>query len=209
MAGDIIKIVPDSDRDYYCFFKFRYLKIDFENITTYNCHAATPHQIDLNWLEKNPGQLFNTEINVAERRMMLVNQRNASCEQNCWPAEDVGASSPRLYQKSYEKTHFDVMTTPEILELTIGTDCNLSCSYCCKEYSSRWRNDILENGDYNITDGDFRYKKTLKDKDQRASKESISNTTNKLVSSVLEFAIDIDILGDYRVTNTLSASPTN
>lgn len=154
MTSKIIKIDFDADanRDYYCAAKFTFLKIDLEASTTYNCHASAPHPIDFNWLSTNPGQLFNTDINVSERRQMLVNQRNASCEQNCWHAEDIGAISPRQVQHGTNKTHIEVISTPEILDLTIGTNCNLSCSYCCKEFSSSWRNDILKNGNYSITD---------------------------------------------------------
>lgn len=139
-----------NDRDYYCSMKFRYLKIDLECGTTYNCHAAAPHTIDTAWLEKNPGQLFNTPVNVNERRMMLANQRNQSCEQNCWAAEDRGAISPRFSQQGQYHTHTAVITDPEIIDLTINSDCNLTCSYCCKEFSQSWRRDIYHNGEYVI-----------------------------------------------------------
>ena len=148
-----------NDRDYYCSLKFRYLKIDLECQTTYNCHAAAPHPIDFDWLEKHPGQLFNTPINVNERRMMILNQRNQSCEQNCWPAEDRGAFSPRLSQQGQNRTHEEVFADPETIELTINSDCNLTCSYCCKEFSQSWRRDIHHNGEYTIpgnTDERFR-----------------------------------------------------
>ena len=157
-------IVADASRDYYCAAKFTFLKIDLEAFTTYNCHASAPHPINFEWLRNNPGQLFNTDINVSERNQMLVNQRNASCEQNCWHAEDIGAISPRIYQHGVTKTHTEVLSTPEILDLTINTNCNLTCSYCSKEYSSSWRNDILTNGNYAITNSDHRYNLNSRDK---------------------------------------------
>lgn len=145
--------------------KFRYLKIDLTSQTTYNCHAATPHRIDFKWLDSNSGNLFNTNINVEERRMMLRNERNLSCETNCWHAEDNGAVSPRMYQGGEEKTHLDIITTPEILDLTINSECNLSCSYCCKEFSSAWRRDLINNGEYSISNFDeYRYRLTKQDK---------------------------------------------
>jgi organic radical activating enzyme len=153
-----------SERDYYCSYKFKYLKIDLESKTTYNCHAAFPHPINFEWLKNNPGQLFNTDTSVAERRQMLNNQRNSSCEQNCWRAEDHGAQSPRLNQGGKEKTHSQVITHPEIIDLTIGGDCNLTCSYCCPEFSSAWRRDIVNNGSYNISDSDERFCATKKDR---------------------------------------------
>lgn len=139
-----------NERDYYCSHKFRFLKIDLECGTTYNCHAAEPHPIDIQWLEKNPGQLFNNPVSVSERQMMLTNQRNKSCEQNCWAAEDRGANSPRLWQNGQHRTHTDVFTQPETIDFTMNSDCNLTCSYCCKEFSQSWRKDIYHNGAYDI-----------------------------------------------------------
>lgn len=170
----IIKIISDNsqgNRDYYCSMKFRYLKIDPESKTLSCCHAAAPHDIDFKWLANNPGQLFNDNINVCEREQMLNNERNKSCEQNCWYAEDIGAVSPRLYQHGYTKTHMQATTQPDIVEFTLHSDCNLSCSYCCKEYSSSWRQDLVAHGSYKLTDYvDERF--TLTDRDRILHKVS-------------------------------------
>jgi organic radical activating enzyme len=152
-----------SERDYYCSHKFRFVKIDLDSRTTYTCHAARPHRIDFDWLANNSGQLFNTPINVFERQQMLQNERNVSCEQNCWPAEDRGAPSPRLISQGQFKTHTDLQSSPETIDITLNTDCNLTCSYCCKEFSSSWRNDILKNGNYNIESESNRYTKNSMD----------------------------------------------
>jgi len=167
-----------DSRNYYCSMKFKFLKIDLGSKTTYNCHAAAPHSIDFDWLKENPGNLFNSKVNVFEREQMLRNERNASCEQNCWKAEDNGAQSPRLYQGGVEKTHQEAVTRPEIIDLTIGADCNLTCSYCCKEYSNAWRRDVLTNGNYDITDSqDDRYQGNIKDKFMlRISQSKLKNT---------------------------------
>lgn len=161
-----------SERSYYCSQKFRALKIDLESMTTLNCHAAITHPVDFGWLSSNPGQLFNNPRSVSERRMMLLNQRNPSCEKNCWPAEDRGAVSPRMYTNGVEKTHTQVIAQPETIDLTIGTNCNLTCSYCCKEYSSAWRKDIMDHGNYSYNGEPDRY--TLTAKDQVLSKISQS-----------------------------------
>jgi organic radical activating enzyme len=139
--------------------KFKYLKVDAESNTTYNCHAAKPHPIDFAWLSENSGNLFNTNVNVQERVMMLRNERNSSCEQNCWAAEDRNAISPRILQYGIEKTHTEVITNPSIIDFTSTSDCNLTCSYCTKEYSGAWRRDIINNGEYSISHfADNRYK---------------------------------------------------
>ena len=152
-----------NDRNYYCSYKFKFLKIDAETFTTYNCHAASPHSIDFEWLKQNPGRLFNNQTSLSERQMMLRNERNSSCEPNCWSAEDVGGVSPRIVQQGYHKTHEIVDTKPEVIDLTLNSDCNLTCSYCCREFSNAWRQDLLSHGSYNVQDPD-RYKITDSDK---------------------------------------------
>ena len=158
------KIIPIQSRDYYCSMKFRFQKIDLESKTTYTCHAAAPHAVDFAWLADNPGSLHNTATNITERQMMLDNIRNPSCEQNCWQAEDKGAVSPRIYQNGTAKTHTGLTQSPEIVDITIGGDCNLTCTYCCKEFSSSWRRDLVANGNYQLTNDAERYKVTAKDK---------------------------------------------
>lgn len=155
--------MPEHLRTYYCNKKFTFLKIDMPSQTIYNCDAAKPHRVDLDWLTQNPGQIFNTDTSIQDRKMMLSNIRNPNCEQNCWPAEDKGSISPRLHRKGYIQSHNDCYIQPEIIDMTVNKDCNLSCSYCCKEFSSRWQRDIIDNGDYKITDSDDRY--TAVDKD--------------------------------------------
>lgn len=177
-----------SDRSYYCSIKFRFLKLDIESNQSYNCHAAKPHEIDFAWLANNPSQLFNTEINVNERKMMLLNQRNESCGQNCWPAEDSGCVSPRQWQSGEAKTSTNVIGFPEIVDLTVGGDCNLTCSYCCKEFSSSWRNDILTNGDYVIDELPDRY--NISDKDNKkhitSQADTWKNSNTKLIHRELQ-----------------------
>ena len=179
------------ERDYYCSYKFKYLKIDLVSNKTLNCHAAKSHAIDFDWIGKNPGQLFNTDTNVSERHMMLSNQRNASCEQNCWPLEDKGAVSPRLWQHGQTKTHTDVHTQPEILEIKLNDDCNLSCSYCCKDFSSAWRRELVEHGDYSVNTGDERFQLTQYDKIMmKVSQREVKNTSKfqTLLSEIKSFS---------------------
>jgi organic radical activating enzyme len=181
--------------------KFRYLKIDLESQTTYTCHAATPHKIDFEWLKNNSGNLFNHNINVLERKMMLNNQRAASCEQNCWHAEDQGMKSPRLYQKGYYRTHDQIVTSPETLDFTVGADCNLTCTYCCKEFSSAWRNDIQKNGEYQLSDSnDTRYKLTSEDRVLIKIKQSNLVNTSRYQLLIDEIKLNASSLKHIDVT---------
>jgi organic radical activating enzyme len=192
--------VSDSRRDYYCSMKFRYLKIDLESKTTYTCHAAKPHAVDFEWLSNNTGQLFNTPINITERTMMLANQRNNSCEQNCWSAEDVAAVSPRMSQGGPAKTHFDIVAQPEIIDLTVGSDCNLTCSYCCKEFSSAWRKDLMDNGKYNIVDSNNRFELTAKDRVLTKISQAELKSTQHYQTLLNEIKLSVSTLKKLTVT---------
>ena len=213
---EVIKVHNEHQlgRNYYCSMKFKYLKIDLESKMTYNCHAAKPHVVDFNWLKEHPGQIFNTDINVQERQQMLDNVRNASCEQNCWHAEDRGAISPRLEQRGLEQTHTNIKPMPEIIDLTINGDCNLTCSYCCKEFSSSWRRDIVIGGDYPLQDN--RYQANNKDRVLlQISQDTLKSTTQYqiLLNEIASMASTLKQLtitgGEPFLDNTLIQTLTN
>jgi len=173
------------------------MKIDLEKRNTYNCDVAQPRPIDLAWLENNPGQLFNNSISVAERSMMLDNQRNSSCEFNCFRAEDMGSISARIIREGYIKSHTQTVTQPTILDLTVGSDCILTCTYCTKEFSSAWRNDIQKNGSYILEDDSNRYQLNIKDKligtlsqNQKANLQSY----NLLIKEIETIASNLDVV---------------
>lgn len=177
-----IPIVPK----HYCSNKFTFLKVDLEKQLSFNCHAATPHRIDIAWLKQNPGQLFNLPVNIQERQQMLSGQRNSSCEQNCYPAEDRGEVSTRMLENNgilYTQTH----TTPTHCDITLFSDCNMACSYCCKEYSSAWRKDLETNGPYQVDDYAGIDRFTLLPKDKLVSKIS---QTQKLSSDSTQLLLN-------------------
>lgn len=126
-----------------------------------SCCAATATKIDLSWLKHNPGQLFNTPELLSERTAMLNNQPVDSCEDTCWSAERRGLPSRRTIMKSEARTHTDVYSSPKILHINVGSDCNLTCSYCCKQYSTAWLRDVNDHGAY--TD-EARYQITSNDR---------------------------------------------
>jgi sulfatase maturation enzyme AslB (radical SAM superfamily) len=132
--------------------------------------------------------------------MMLANQRNSSCEQNCWAAEDAGAVSPRMYQGGAAKTHFEIVTQPEIIDLTVGSDCNLTCSYCCKEFSSAWRKDLLDNGKYNIKDSDNRFELTIKDRVLTKVSQAELKSTRHYQTLLNEIKLSVDALKTLTIT---------
>lgn len=138
----------DPLTNFYCSEKFTWLSVDLEKKLTQSCCEADLSNIDLTWLKQNSGRLFNTPLLLQERQIMLDNQPVSSCEKACWQAERNNIVSRRLTKQSYKKTHLDLEATPEILNITFGSTCNLTCSYCCKTYSSAWRQDIIKDGAY-------------------------------------------------------------
>jgi organic radical activating enzyme len=133
--------------DSYCNEKFTWLSLDFEKKLCYSCCKAYPEKIDLSWLKKNPGQVFNTDLLKSERQNMLENIAVESCYSACGFPESQGLPSRRK-QRGLEKTHTDIHARPETLNIVLGSTCNLTCSYCCKHYSTAWLHDIKLNGGY-------------------------------------------------------------
>jgi organic radical activating enzyme len=79
---------------------------------------------------------------------MLDNIQVKGCEAGCWVPEQDGKISRRVLMKSLEKTHTDVNGYPEMMHINVGSDCNLTCVYCTKQYSTAWLRDIDNNGPY-------------------------------------------------------------
>jgi len=177
-------------RDYYCSRKFYSFKLDLEKKNLYNCCKADPENINIDSLKKNSKSIFNTEKLINERQMMLDNNRVPSCEKGCWVAEDKEKWSMRLQTESNKKTHLDIISSPEEIDLTLSGDCNLTCSYCCKEFSSAWRRDIIKNGDYNC-ETDNRY--NLKKIDQVLEQLSQKNRQNSKFHSYIKQDFDKSI----------------
>jgi organic radical activating enzyme len=135
--------------NFYCSQKFTSLSVDLEKRLLYSCCSAVPEKIDLAWLKDNPGQLFNSVHLQQERQAMMNNQPVASCQQACWTPESQGLESKRTYYKTYNLTHTDTkIVEPENLNIILGSTCNLTCVYCCKQYSTAWTRDIKNNGVY-------------------------------------------------------------
>ena len=148
--------MSDRSTDFYCNQKFWWLTIDLERSQTYSCCSATPHPLDLTWIKKNPGGIFNTPTLQQERKMMLANQPVASCDSSCWIPESQGMPSRRSIANGHIQTHSNIVSSPESLNIVVGTDCNMTCVYCCKFYSTAWKKDIAK-GTYPVSRSDDRF----------------------------------------------------
>jgi molybdenum cofactor biosynthesis enzyme MoaA len=153
-----------GSNNYYCSQKFWDMSVDLEKKEMYSCCSAMPHKIDVESIKHNTELLFNSDVLISERRQMLEGIPVDSCKKTCWDLEEKGLTSRRLQYKSNLKTHTNLHNVPESVNIVVGSDCNMTCVYCCKQYSSSWRNDILSNGNYNVSSSDDRFTLTNKDK---------------------------------------------
>ena len=167
----------------YCSQKFWWLTVEPEKRTVTSCCAATPHRVNFDNLD-----LFNSPELKQDRQHMLDDQLVPSCESVCWQAERQGRVSRRLAMGSDKKTHVDIESTPTTLHIVLGSDCNLTCSYCCKQYSSAWLRDIEANGAYLDEE---RYRISVDDKivsrlGQRAIKQS--DSYQRILNAALQYS---------------------
>jgi len=135
--------------DYYCTSKFTELQVHVQGRLLYNCCRAYPERIDLNWLEKNPGKLFHTETMIADRKLMLENKSCVSCHHGCYKYEEKGLMSTRLQEQNNQFIS-DTGAPLKNLQISLSTDCNMTCIYCGPEWSSSWHNNIKKNGAHEL-----------------------------------------------------------
>lgn len=124
------------------------LSIDLEHQNLQSCCSAFPDKINTSWLQQNPGKMFNSPMLQNERQDMLNNLPVASCEDTCWKSERNNIPSRRIIMKSDLITHTSINAVPEVLHINLGSDCNLTCVYCTKQYSKAWLKDVDTNGVY-------------------------------------------------------------
>lgn len=174
--------MTNKSTDFYCNQKFWWLSVDLERFQTLSCCAATPQTIDLPWIKKNPGEIFNTPALQHERKMMLANQPVSSCDSSCWIPESQGIPSRRLIANGHIQTHSNIVSSPETLNIVVGTDCNMTCVYCCKFYSTAWKKDIAK-GTYSIDRSDDRFiiNKTDRILEFISQKEIASSSKRQLI----------------------------
>ena len=135
--------------DYYCSAKFTELQVHVQSRLLYNCCKAYPERVNLDWLEANPGKLFHTDTMVEDRRLMLDNKSCASCHHGCYKYEEQGLPSQRDQHRN-SAVISDRHAPMRHLEISLSTDCNLTCMYCSPEWSSSWQRDIEKNGAHNL-----------------------------------------------------------
>jgi len=134
---------------YYCSTKFTDLQVHVQGRLLYNCCKAWPERINLEWLEANPGKLFHTDTMIKDRKLMIEDKSCVSCHHGCYKYEEQGLSSARLQQHNHEFIS-DPDSPLKHLQISLSTDCNMTCMYCGPEWSTSWHKDIKKNGAHEL-----------------------------------------------------------
>ena len=173
-------------RDYYCSQKFDWLEIRLYDGYVTSCCKAQHDQLRLEDLKNDPQGFFNWPTLIEERELMLNNQRVAGCEEACWRFEDRGLSSRRTQIK--HQRYQGARHLPRTLIINTTETCNLTCVYCCKDFSSAWRKNIIVNGDYNVPGQHNRYNISLADQALHRSSQKLLDQTQigKLIQQQIE-----------------------
>lgn len=155
----IKRIIPimDAVSPTFCLAKWHHVTMYLQSGETHSCYHPRPHQIPLSELKDNPSALHNTKEKKQERKLMLEGGKPTGC-QYCWNIEAMGPDyiSDRHIRNSSIYTEerqdqcangsWEQNINPEYLEINFGNECNFKCGYCHPKYSTRFYNEIKDNG---------------------------------------------------------------
>ena len=154
----------------FCLAKWTQVTMHLGNGLTHSCHHPGAHKIPLEELKENPSALHNTKFKKERRKEMLSGKRPEECD-FCWRVEDNGEISDRVLKSlpTWSSPHHDKISKlngdedvyPTYVEVSFGRTCNFACSYCGPPFSSKWEQDVKENGPYNVLE--FFYNPIKKD----------------------------------------------
>ena len=143
----------------FCTAKWLQTTLLLQNGYNHSCHHPAPHKIPLHEIESNPAALHNSAYKKQQREKMLNGERPKECGY-CWKIEDLENSyfSDRHYKTSdtWAWSRFDEIANsnpqddvyPSYLEVSFSNACNFACAYCSPEISSKWMEDVKQNGEY-------------------------------------------------------------
>ena len=138
-----------------CLAKWKQVSLHLTTGLNNSCYHPPLHPIDSAAIAANPAALHNTQHKKAQRQIMLQQQRPSECSY-CWNMEDLGKLSDRHYRSGepwaavdFEKiknSTGDEDAIPSYVEVNFNNACNLKCSYCSPQFSSRWQQEVERHG---------------------------------------------------------------
>ncbi|MBY0412900.1 MAG: twitch domain-containing radical SAM protein [Bdellovibrionales bacterium] len=146
----------------FCSAKWLQSSIYLWNGHTHSCHHPVQHKVSLEDIKKNPKALHNSPKKIQARQEMLNGVQTSECNY-CWNIENL--ADDHLSDRTYKS--FDEWSKPSIpevikdglgeninptyLEIGFENSCNLKCSYCSPDVSSRWMEEIQSKGPYTLS----------------------------------------------------------
>lgn len=143
----------------FCTAKWLQTTLMLQNGYNHSCHHPVPHKIPLEEIAVDPAALHNSKFKKQQRAKMLKGERPSECDY-CWNIEDLGKDyfSDRHFKTAdywawdrfdeIAKSNPDDNVYPSYLEVSFSNACNFACAYCSPEISSKWMEDIKQNGPY-------------------------------------------------------------
>lgn len=150
----------------FCLAKFRQVTLHLGTGLVHSCHHPSAHKIDAEQVGVDVHLLFNTPKLKQARRQMLNGERPPECD-FCWRVEDADDKTNVLSDRHFKSSEdwalkeHDVISEytgdenlyPTYLEVDFSNVCNLKCTYCSPEYSSKWVEDLKQKGPIKLLEG--------------------------------------------------------
>jgi organic radical activating enzyme len=156
-----VKTLLNNTGNGFCLAKFTQVTMHLGTGTTHSCHHPKPHPIPLEEIQNNPAALFNTKHLKEARKQMLNGEKPSECDY-CWRIENNNGKSDRFfksleewalpYHDKIQGTNPDSDFYPTYLEVDFSNVCNFNCAYCGPEYSTKWVEDLKQNGPLKVLD---------------------------------------------------------
>tara|TARA_B100000965_G_scaffold172434_1_gene144055 strand:- start:15553 stop:17127 length:1575 start_codon:yes stop_codon:yes gene_type:complete len=154
-ANQIKSLLEQSGGCGMCLAKFKQVTLHLGTGMTHSCHHPSPHKIPREEIDKNPAALFNTLHLKKARKQMLNNEKPSECDY-CWRVEAEGQKSDRFFKslENWASDYYDEIIQlngsediyPSYLEVSFSNVCNMKCTYCGPEFSSKWVEELKQYG---------------------------------------------------------------
>jgi organic radical activating enzyme len=141
----------------FCSAKWQMLTLYLNTGRAHSCYHPARHNLTVAEVQADPSALHNSGHKKKMRKLMLEGHRPSECDY-CWTLEDLGQLSDRAIHSQHtcnyddieklSKLPWDANVNPVNVEISFSSACNLKCSYCMPEVSSKWREEIEEHGPY-------------------------------------------------------------
>ena len=129
----------------YCVNLDKGVRVDNKGTCTSCCLQTIPYQDDLGNVLNIRKNSLDEAINSRTANIIRTNLekgiQDPHCN-SCWSQENVGRRSKRMIDNE-DRTMFDRKVKVQILDLNMGTTCNIKCRTCGPDNSSFWNKEFL------------------------------------------------------------------